>query len=243
MTSSPTAFSSKKIRRPQGIIIAIDGPAGSGKSSVGKLAASTIGYRFLNTGEMYRALTWKVLERGIKVSDEKVIMKLAKKIKWEFKAVKGPALRTFADGVVADKYISQDSVGRNSSLVAGLPAVRKFMRAIQRKLGKNGGIVMEGRDIGTNVFPDAEIKVYLDASAKERAERRISQLKSQGFEAAYKNILDSIQQRDRQDAQRRINPLKKAEDAVVMDTTNLTLKQVAGKIVGLHFELTGKRSI
>lgn len=214
-------------------VIAIDGPAGAGKSTVGKLAASRLDYRFLNTGEMYRALTWRVLQARISTSDEESIIRLAEKIKWEFKSIAGPAIRTFADGVLVGRQILDERVGKKSSLVAGLPSVRKFMRKIQRALGSVGGIVMEGRDIGTNVFPDADLKIYLEASSRERALRRFRQLRKQGFKADYDVILDSIRKRDSQDARRRINPLKKARDSVVIDTTKMTLRQVASRILEL----------
>ncbi len=215
------------------LTIAIDGPAGVGKSTVGKLAASSLNYRFLNTGEMYRALTWKVIENGISTSDEDSIMRLARKIKWEFKNISGPAIRTFINGVLVGRQILDERVGRNSSLVAGLPSVRKFMRKIQRSLGSGGGIVMEGRDIGTNVFPNADFKIYLEASVRERALRRLNQLRKQGFKAGYNVILKSIRKRDSQDASRRINPLRKAGDSVVIDTTKMTLGKVASRILEL----------
>ena len=182
---------------------------------------------------MYRALTWKVIGCGISTSDEGSIMRLTRKIKWEFKRDSGPAIRTFVNGVLVGRQILDEKVGRNSSLVAGLPSVRKFMRKIQRSLGSGGGIVMEGRDIGTNVFPNADLKIYLKASARERALRRLHQLRNQGFKADYNAILKSIRKRDSQDARRRINPLRKARDSVVIDTTKLTLREVASRILEL----------
>ncbi len=220
----------------KGYVIAIDGPAGVGKSSVGRTVASKLGCRFINTGEMYRALAWKAINIGISMTDEKAVCGLAKEVRWEFKCVKRPEMRTFLDGVMMGRQIRSEAVSKGSSLVARIPSVRKFMKDLQRRLGADGAIVMEGRDIGTNVFPDADLKIYLDASAQERARRRFCQLKKQKFKSDYKAILDSIIKRDLQDSGRKANPLKKAGDSVVIDTTQLSLKEVSGKIL----EICGK---
>lgn len=219
--------------RRKGLVIAMDGPAGVGKSTVGGLVAKSLGYKFINTGEMYRALTWKALEEGLDLNDNKAVLALAKGLDWEFKPVEegGATLRTFINGAGVTMQIREERVSVNSSLVAANPGVRKFLSRLQRDLGKKGAIVMEGRDITTNVFPDADVKIYLDASPEERADRRYRQLKAAGQEADRSAILAAILKRDLNDLKREINPLKQAPDAMVIDSTRLTLHQVADKIL------------
>ena len=221
-------------KRRDGYVIAIDGPAGVGKSTIGTTVAKELGYRFINTGEMYRALTWKALEAGVDTRDGGALTRLANRIRWDFKTNEdGVIIRTVVDGQPVTTQIREERVGMNSSLVAGVPGVRRKLRALQRRLGEPGGIVMEGRDITTVVFPDADFKVYLDASIEERARRRTKQLRASGKRPNLNKIRDSIIQRDMQDLQRRINPLRQAKDAVVIDSTSLTMLEVAGRIMAL----------
>ena len=217
----------------KGLVIAMDGPAGVGKSTVGGLVAKSLGYKFINTGEMYRALTWKGLEEGVELADYDAVLALARRLKWEFKPIEegGSTLKTFIDGQGVTIQIREERVSVNSSVVAGNPGVRKFLSKLQRELGEGGSIVMEGRDITTNVFPDADVKIYLDASPEERADRRYRQLKAAGQEADRGAILAAILKRDLNDLKREINPLKQAPDALVIDSTKLTLHQVADKIL------------
>lgn len=219
--------------RRKGMVIAMDGPAGVGKSTVGNLVAKSLGFKFINTGEMYRALTWKGLERGVDLNDHDAVLALAKNLSWEFKPVEegGTTLKTFIDGQGVTQQIREEKVSVNSSLVAGNPGVRKFLSKLQRELGEGGSIVMEGRDITTNVFPDADVKIYLDASPEERADRRYRQLKASGQEADRDKILSAILKRDLNDLKREINPLKQAPDALVIDSTKLTMHEVAEKIL------------
>ncbi len=220
-------------KRRRGLIIAIDGPAGVGKSTIGGLLAKSLGYQFINTGEMYRALTWKGLEGGVDLDDLDAVLALAKKISWEFKPVEegGTTLKTYIDGVPVTMQIREERVSVNSSRVAANAGVRKFLSKLQRDLGEDGAIVMEGRDITTHVFPDADAKIYLDASPEERASRRYRQLKAAGQEADRAAILSAILKRDLNDLKREINPLKQAADALVIDSTHLTMRQVADKIL------------
>lgn len=219
--------------RRKGLVIAMDGPAGVGKSTVGNLVAKSLGYKFINTGEMYRALTWKALETGQDLNDNEGVLALAKSLTWEFKTVDdgGTTLKTFINGQGVTHQIREEKVSVNSSLVAGNPGVRKFLSKLQRNLGEGGAIVMEGRDITTNVFPDADVKIYLDASPEERADRRYRQLKAAGQEADRDKILAAILKRDLNDLKREINPLKQAADALVIDSTRMTMHQVADKIL------------
>lgn len=220
-------------KRRKGLIIAMDGPAGVGKSTIGGLLAKSLGYQFINTGEMYRALTWKALEEGVDLDDVDAVLALAKRLTWEFKPIEegGTTLKTFIDGVPVTMQIREERVSVNSSRVAANPGVRKFLSKLQRDLGEDGAIVMEGRDITTHVFPDADAKIYLDASPEERAARRYKQLKAAGQEADKAAILSAILKRDLNDLKREINPLKQAPDALVIDSTHLTMHQVAEKIL------------
>lgn len=220
-------------RRRKGLIIAMDGPAGVGKSTVGGLVAKSLGYQFINTGEMYRALTWRALEDGVDLDDHEAVVALAKRLRWEFKPIEdgGVSLKTFLDGTPVTSQIREERVSVNSSRVAANPGVRRLLSKFQRDLGEDGAIVMEGRDITTHVFPDADVKIYLDASPEERATRRYRQLKGAGQEADKAAILAAILKRDLNDLKREINPLKQAADALVIDSTKLTLHEVAEKIL------------
>ncbi|MCX5784100.1 MAG: (d)CMP kinase [Elusimicrobia bacterium] len=220
-------------KRKNGIIVAIDGPAGVGKSTVGRMVAERLKYGFLSTGKMYRALAWKALQAGLDLADEDALMDLAGKLKWGFARGTGSELLVSIDGRALTREITTESVGKATSALALLGRVRGFMRDMQRGAGAEGGLVMEGRDIGTNVFPDAELKIYLDASPEARAERRFRQLSEQGLRAEYAQILDFIIKRDAQDSQRKNNPLKKAEDGFYLDSTRITRAQAVEEIVKL----------
>ena len=219
--------------RPKGIVIAIDGPAGVGKSTVGKMVAARVGYSFVSTGKMYRALAWKALELGADLEDDAGLVALAGRLNWDFPKGAGPEADVALDGRRLDREITDERVGKASSGIARLAGVRLFMKEMQRKAGVDGGVVMEGRDIGSNVFPDAELKVYLDASPEARAERRAQQLRAQGLEADFGQILDFIVKRDAQDSGRKNNPLVKAPDAHYLDSTSVPRGKVVDAIVEL----------
>ncbi len=217
--------------RRRRLIIAMDGPAGVGKSTVGSLIARNLGYHFINTGEMYRALTWKALEEGLDLANEKAVVDLAKSLKWEFRPTEEGTLKTFIDGEGVSARIRDERVSANSSLIAANAGVRRFLCRLQRRLGARGGIVMEGRDITTHVFPDADYKIYLDASIEERARRRYRQLRAAGQSANYQRIKEAILTRDLNDLKRKINPLSQASDAIVIDSTHLTMHAVARRVL------------
>ena len=226
--------------RKNGIVIALDGPAGVGKSTVGKRIASEVNYKFVSTGKMYRALAWKALQTGTALNDEQALLSLADSVSWTFPRGEGPEADVALDGKVLRGELITEEVSRASSAVAVLPGVRSLMKTMQQKAGADGGVVMEGRDIGTNIFPDAELKIFLDASAEARASRRVGQLRAQGLEADYNEILAFIKKRDYQDSTRKINPLKKADDAVYLDSTNLNQDQVVEKITLLFQKAAGR---
>lgn len=228
--------------RKNGWIIAMDGPAGVGKSTVGHLVAKSLGYHFINTGEMYRALTWKALEGEVDLRQDGAVLALARRIRWEFKPTEeGTALKTFIDGEGVSSHIRDERVSEGSSLVAANGGVRRFLSRLQRRLGERGGVVMEGRDITTHVFPDADFKIYLDASIEERARRRHRQLLASGRAADRQKIKEAILIRDLNDIKRKINPLAQAPDAIVIDSTHMTLRQVARKILRLIGRPRGMR--
>ena len=211
-------------------LIAIDGPAGVGKSSVGKAIAQKYNINFFSTGEMYRCLAWKVLESGIDPQDEPAVIKIAKQVKWEYKA-QNNVLRVYIDGVCPLDKIHNEEVGRAASKVSAIPDARTIIMDEQKKLAVAGNIVLEGRDIGTQIAPFAKVKIYLIASAQARADRRVKQLKEAGQNPVYEDILASIISRDERDSNRKIAPLKPAEDACIIDTSDLNLEEVINKVL------------
>lgn len=221
--------------RKNGIIIAMDGPAGAGKSSVGKAVAKIIGYKFISTGKMYRAVAWLCMNKDINIDDEEAVFNLAvtNPIRFIENGDVEPTLEIA--GFRLEKELYLEEVASKTSLVARMSKLRNFLVEEQRKIGKDGGVIMEGRDITTNVFPDAELKIYLDASPQARAKRRLNQLKEQGIDANYEEILDMIIKRDIQDTTRKNNPLFKSSQSVYIDTTNLTQQQVVDKILELFY--------
>jgi cytidylate kinase len=216
--------------------ITIDGPAASGKSTIGGLLAQRLGYVYFDTGVMYRAVTWAALERGIRIEDETGITALAERLAVDvvLPAVDdGRQYTVLADGQDVTWEIRRPEVDRGVSLVSAYPGVRAALTIQQRRIGGKGQIVMVGRDIGTVVLPDADLKIYLDATVDERARRRYGEVVARGEPADYAAVLDSVQRRDQKDSGRALAPLRAAEDAVVLDTTSLTLDQVLGWVLAL----------
>ena len=216
-------------------IIAIDGPAGAGKSTVAWMVAERLGYVYIDTGAMYRAVAWKVLEEGIPLSNHAKIAELARRTDLSFAYIDGEQ-HIFADGVDVTQAIRTPEATRLSSPVSAIHGVRKRLVDLQRKMAEDGGVVMEGRDIGTVVFPNAEVKVCLTASVTERARRRAEQLKEMGMEADIEQIAADIRERDLRDSSRRHAPLKQASDARLVESDNLTVEQVVEKIIAIHDE-------
>ena len=217
--------------RTNGYLIAIDGTAGTGKSSVGCAVAEHLGYGFLSTGEMYRALAYKVFAKKINPEDHDAVLEAARQLRFTFMRQPDAKLTMFVDGEYLGDKLHLEEVGAVASRVSTNGEARRVLTDKMRDVGEDGGIVMEGRDVGTVVFPDAEIKFYLDASAEERAKRRVNQLKEAGQKADYNQILKMIQERDYRDSHRAVSPLKPAEDAVVIDTSSLTMQQVIDAVL------------
>ena len=209
--------------------IAIDGPAASGKSTVGELLAERLDYLFFDTGVMYRAVTWAALERDVSVEDEKAVTALAERLDIVVTDPTGGDGRPYtvlADGLDVTWAIRAPAVDANVSMVSTYRGVRRALVAKQRRIASNQPVVMVGRDIGTVVLPAADLKIYLDASVQERARRRWLEMEARGQGAGYQAVLDSMRRRDRIDSSREISPLRAAQDAVTINTTELDIKEV-----------------
>jgi len=213
------------------IIIAIDGPAGSGKSTVSKIVAKRLGLLNLDTGAMYRALTLKVMRAGIKLDDAEPIINIAQKTEISFRVKPGEESKVFLDGEDVSREIRTPGVTQNVKYIARIPGARKRMVEIQRNIAQAQGAVVEGRDIGTVVLPKAPFKFYLDAKEEERSKRRFKELTAMGMGVSLDEIKDDIRSRDTSDMNRKVAPLKKAEDAVYIDTTNMSIDEVVEKIL------------
>ncbi|WP_075426755.1 (d)CMP kinase [Candidatus Kryptonium thompsonii] len=223
------------------IIIAIDGPAGSGKSTTARLVAQKLGYTYIDTGAMYRALTLKVIESNVDPNDEDSIVKLAENTRIDLIYENGNLKVILDNRDVSDK-IRTPEVTSLVSVVSAHPKVRDIMVKKQRELGKDGGVVIDGRDIGTVVFPNADLKIFMTADVKERAKRRQKELKAQGFEIEIEKLIKEIEERDEFDSNREISPLKKADDAIEIDTTNLTIEEQVELVLKKAYELINQNS-
>ncbi len=212
------------------MIIAIDGPAGSGKSSAAKIIAQKLQFKHINTGSMYRAVAWKAQQSEMALDNEENIAGVAGNLKIQF--VPGPQ----GQSVIVDEKDVTDllrtkSVDRDAAIVASLGKVRDILVASQREMGKSGNIVMEGRDIGTVVFPEADKKFFLDASPEERGKRRYLELKTKNQAVDLDAIVEQVKLRDEKDRNRKVSPLKPAEDAICLDTTSLDLNAVVNQMM------------
>ncbi len=210
------------------MIIAIDGPAGSGKSTVARLLAKRLGFKYLDTGAMYRALTWKAMEAGVDLKDENALCQLMDQTSIEFRG-KGEDLNVFVDGANVTGKIRLPSVTNNIHFISDTPGIRHRMVKLQRKLASQGDTVAEGRDMGTVVFPQAEKKFFLDAEIKERARRRYGEFKPADdvdIKVSYADVIKDMEMRDKRDTTRSNSPLIRSGDAIHIDTTTLTIEEV-----------------
>ena len=216
--------------------ITIDGPAASGKSTLGARLAQALGYLYFDTGVMYRAVTWVALQRQIDITDEASISRLAEQISIDIRPptrLDGRAADVLADGQDVTWEIRRPEVDANVSPVSAYAGVRASLTVQQRRIGLRGKVVMVGRDIGTVVLPEADLKIYLDASAQERARRRYTELLGRGETADYYHILAVIQSRDQIDSTRQVAPLRAASDAIVLDSDALDADQVLQRVQSL----------
>lgn len=211
------------------ITIAIDGPAASGKSTIADLLARRLGYLYFDTGVMYRAVTWAALARNIPIEDEAAVTRLAASLRIEVTPPTvgdGRRYTVLADGVDVTWAIRTPEVDANVSRVSAYPGVRSAVVPQQRRIAAQGAVIMVGRDIGTVVLPNADVKLYLDATVEERARRRWLEMQARGERADYEPVLASMRQRDEIDSHREVSPLRAAHDAIILDTTGKSVEEV-----------------
>ncbi len=226
------------------ISIAIDGPAASGKSTIGALVAARLGFVYIDTGAMYRAVTWAALERGVAIADEATITALAQQLRIDIINT-GPAdgrqYSVLADGVDITWAIREPKINDHVSPVSAYPGVRSALVRQQRRIAERGGVVLVGRDIGTVVLPCAEVKIYLDATLQERARRRWAEATARGLQVSLEKVTSELAMRDRIDSTRADSPLAVAADACVIDSTTLSIDDVVTAVLGVIAEKRGCR--
>ena len=208
-------------------VVAIDGPAGAGKGTITKLVGEKLGLINIDTGATFRCVALNMLQEHIDIQEEEKIEEMLANINIEMH----PDGKIFLNGEDVTRRIRENDVNNLVSPVSVLSVVRNKLLEVQRNIAKGKNVIMEGRDIGTVVFPNADVKIYLDAAAEERARRRVLQNQEKGIESSYEEVLKGIKDRDKRDSTRKIAPLKKAEDAIYLDSTNLSVEQVVNQIV------------
>lgn len=212
------------------ITIAIDGPAGAGKSTVAQIVAQRLNYIYIDTGAMYRGVAWKVLQEGLTIGDEAAILKVAQAIHIKLTYLEGKT-KVFVDDFDVTSEIRNPEVSRMVPEVAQFAIVREAMVALQQQMAVAGGVVMDGRDIGTHVLPNADVKLFLTASIEERAQRRWRELTEKGFTVSLEELTREIADRDQKDCEREISPLIQADDALLLDTTHLSIEEAVIRIL------------
>lgn len=211
-------------------VVAIDGPAGAGKGTITKLVGEKLGLINIDTGATYRCVTLATINKKYSLEDEEKIVKLLDEIEIELKK-QDEEEKVYLNGIDVTKEIRSTKVNQLVSQISHIPEVRKNMSNLQRKMAEGKNVIMEGRDIGTNVFPNADVKIYLDATPEERANRRMKQNEEKGIKASYEEILENIKFRDNNDKTSDVAPLKQAEDAVYIDSSNMTIDEVVEEVI------------
>jgi cytidylate kinase len=212
------------------MIIAIDGPAGSGKSTVAQRIASRLNFKYIETGSMYRAVAWKAQQAGIDPENAEQISEVARNISIEFQPGTDRQ-KVMVDGEDLTPLLKTEIIGRLAAIVAANKAVREVLVAQQQNMGRNGNVVMDGRDIGTVVFPDADKKFFMVADQKERAQRRHEEIKVKSPEVTFEKIYEQMQQRDYEDENRAVSPLVPAKDSILLDTTRMGIDEVVDHMI------------
>ena len=214
------------------MIVAIDGPSGAGKSTLAKRVAKELRFTYLDTGAIYRALALKILRRRVDLNDTAALSAIVQDSDIDLRGQNGQ-LQVILDGEDVSALIRTPEVSQMASKASAIPMVRHRLLHLQRELGRRGNVVAEGRDIGTVVFPDAQVKIYLDASIEERARRRCHELRAAGREVSLAETISEMKERDKRDSERDIAPLRKADDALAVDSSGLTADAVAEKVLQL----------
>jgi len=227
------------------LIITIDGPSGVGKSTIAKLVAKKMGFLYVDTGAIYRAITWKALQSNIDLKNEELLLKMIVGLKIEFKHIeynKNNYYKIFLDKIDVTRKIRGPRIDQYVSDLAKLPKIREQLISLQRNLAKDGNIVMEGRDIGSKILSNADIKLYFTALEGERVTRRYRELKNKGFKVSYDEVKKQLVNRDSIDSRRKCSPLKKTKDAIVIDSTNKSINEVMDIILNIvkNYRKNGK---
>lgn len=224
------------------MVVAIDGPAGAGKSTVTKALTRALGYQLLDTGALYRSVALEARRRGVAWDDEEGLAAVARDLAIRF-ALEGEVNRVFLGDDEVTEAIRTPEISEGASVVSALGAVRAALLDLQRAIGREGGVVAEGRDVGTVVFPGAEVKFFLTASPAERARRRVAELRERGHEADFETVLAEIETRDQRDSNREVAPLRQAEDAVLVDSTGRSVAEVVGEMEAAVHRAEGRAAV